>query len=67
MVRALINAIGFVLLIALATHFLGLDIINLAVDHIVDGIREAAEIGEKIGQGGTSSRLVDTARGWLGK
>ena len=50
MIRLLINAIVLVVVIAIASHFLGARLINVAVDHVINGIREIAQLGEQLGQ-----------------
>ena len=51
------HAIGLVVLLALASFFLGNGIIDAGIGHITGGLQEVADIAKKLGSDGTAAEL----------
>lgn len=64
--RLLIHGIAVVLLLMLAGHFLGGDIIDTVVGHITDGFHELAELAKNLAANGTAGGLIDRIRDFFG-
>lgn len=55
--RLFAHAIGLVVILALASYFLGNGIIDAGIGHITGGLEEIAELAKKLGQDGTAGDL----------
>ncbi|WP_341742880.1 hypothetical protein [Azonexus hydrophilus] len=64
--RLLIHGIAVVLLLMLAGHFLGGDIIDTVVSHITDGFHELAALAKNLAANGTAGGLIDRIRDFFG-
>lgn len=51
------HAIGLVVLLALASYFLGNGVIDAGIEHITGGLAEIGELAKKLGSDGTAGDL----------
>lgn len=56
--KILAHAIGLVVLLALASYFLGNGVIDAGIHHITGGLEELAELAKKLGQDGTAGDIA---------
>lgn len=64
--RIVLHAFAVVLLLMLAAHFLGVELVDTVVHHITTGLQELGALAKQLSESGTADSLIERLKQLLG-